>query len=36
MVSAYMIGILKISLKQCLQKMANKNIEIGSHFIKQL
>jgi hypothetical protein len=36
MVSAYMIGVLKISLKQCLLKMAHENIEISPHFLKQL
>jgi hypothetical protein len=36
MVSAYMIGVLKISLKQCLSKMAHQNIEISPHFLKQL
>lgn len=33
---AYMIGMLKISLKQCLQKLAPINIEISPHFLKQL
>lgn len=35
-VCAYMIGIMKISLKQSLAKMAHTGIEISPHFLKQL
>lgn len=35
-VCAYMIGIMKISLKQSLAKVAHANIEISPHFLKQL
>ena len=33
---AYMIGVLKISLKQCLSKLSGINIEMSPHFLKQL
>lgn len=36
MVIAYLIGIMKISLKQSLAKLAHTEIEISPHFLKQL
>ena len=33
---AYLIGILKIPLKQSLMKIGKGNIEIAPHFMKQL
>ena len=35
-VCAFMIGVMKISLKQCLAKISHANIEISPHFLKQL
>lgn len=36
MVCSFMIGVLKISFKQCLSKLAFTKIEISPHFLKQL
>ena len=36
MACAYMIGVQKISLKQCLAKVSEYQIEISPHFMKQL
>jgi hypothetical protein len=35
-ISAYLIGIMKISLKQSLAKLEHTNVEISPHFLKQL